>query len=112
MKVIPPILVSGIVTAIMTICSILLGWILLLAKRISPSGTRRIWHAKAADLVRSGTISSCDTITCISRTPFDLVISFATGEMIVISRSDYYFIRWTGFGKWIPAGKVLDQDYM
>jgi len=84
--------------------------ILCLAKHFFPSGIRKIWLTMGVNLVRSGTISSCDLITSISYTSSGLVISFGTGEMIVISRYAYFLKRWKGSGQSICVGPVSGRD--
>ena len=86
--------------------------ILCLGRHISRSGIRKIWLATGVSLARSGIISSCDMITCISRTPSGVVISFGTGEMIAILRCAYFSKRSHAYAKWICAGEVSDRDYM
>lgn len=105
-----PYSVSGIGMVITTIWYVILKMILYLVRLTYPSGFRRIWHALGESLVLSGTISSCDMITCISHTSLGVVISYATGEMIVISRYAYFYSRYGGSVNLIVAGTVLDQD--
>lgn len=103
---------SGTDSVIIQIYCMFLRMILLPARLISRSGTRKIWHAVAASLVRSGIISCCDTITSISRTSLGLVISFDTGEMIVISQSAYFYTLSPSYANLTIRGEVLDRECM
>jgi hypothetical protein len=87
-----------------------LSLILLVARLIYRYGSLKTALAPEESPAPSATISLCGTITSISRTIFGVAILFGTGEMIVISRSAYFWKPCGDSGGWIYGGRVLNQD--